>query len=81
MVNNHFMEESLLFVKVDQGSVDRALFHLETFCRAFDVTVSPHKTNFLAHCGGLSSNMDFDSLITRGLLCSIMAYHLVQVDH
>lgn len=46
MVNNHFTNDSLLSIGMDQSSVDDALSCLVNFCRAFGAIVSPHKTIF-----------------------------------
>jgi hypothetical protein len=43
MVDNHFADDSLVFVNVDQGFVEGALSCLDTFCVALGDLVNAHK--------------------------------------
>jgi len=46
MVNNHFVDDSLLSVNAEQGSVEGAISCLNTFCTASDSVVNNHKTKY-----------------------------------
>jgi len=58
MVNNHFVDGSLLSVRAEKDSIDGALGCLDTFYFASCVMVSSHKTDFLVSRGGCTSELD-----------------------
>lgn len=43
---NHFVDDPLLSLSVEEGSIDEALAFLYTFCLASIIVVDDHKTDF-----------------------------------
>ena len=66
MVNNNFGDDYLSSISVDQGTVDRALSCLDTFCRDSSAIVSTHKTNFWL--------LELDSVLTFVIHTWFMVY-------
>lgn len=46
MMNNHFVDDSLLSLPLDQNSMDATRSCLDIFCSAFGSMVSKHKINY-----------------------------------
>jgi len=46
MLNNHFVDDYLIFISVDQGFANVALSCLDTFCATLGIMVSAHKIDY-----------------------------------
>ena len=78
MINNPFVDDSLLSVSTDQGLVSTARDCLAMFCEASGAIVNDHKTNYWLV--GIEDHPTWLPVVWRfvqpGVIVLILVYHL-----